>query len=333
MVRIITFSGAVIISRTASSSFHQINGELQKLIEVSGVPVGVLYKGNFYPAIIDHRMAVVGLLNTDGSAIKFLRHQDAWGNLENVTGDRAFEKQIAFGYARLMQNPLAEQVTKTKFYFSGTRVYSPAMGEWMSPDATVVWNPEKLINNPGNWDPFKYANNDPLNFVDENGRFVNVLIGAAVGAGIGYINARVDKTDTYKGILVGAITGAAISSGAGLATMVSTSLMTQVSLVSFVGFSSSLVAQFAAYGKVDVTDAIVAGAVAPIGLTYGNLFKGLPKLLAHATADMSFMSIDLLVGFSVKKLKSTEINKVTTSANASNSYSFGNYNFKHSYMD
>ena len=112
----------------------ELNGELQKLIEVSGVPVGVLFKGNFYPAIIDHRMGVIGLLNTYGSDIKFLRHQDAWGNLDNVTGDRVFEKQITFGYARLMQNPLVEQISKTKLYFSGTRVYSPAVGEWMSPD-------------------------------------------------------------------------------------------------------------------------------------------------------------------------------------------------------
>lgn len=314
-----------------SPSEVELNGELQKLIEVSGVPVGVLYKGNFYPAIIDHRMAVIGLLNTDGNAIKFLRHQDAWGNLENVTGDRVFEKQIAFGYARLMQNPLVEQITKTKFYFSGTRVYSPAMGEWMSPDATVVWNPEKLINNPGNWDPFKYANNDPLNYLDESGQFVQLgtaLVGGAIGATTGYINAKSTGGNVRNEIAIGFATGAFIGSGAGIVSAIP-GVIAQTSAASALGFFSSVVSQFLVNGKVNVNDAIVTGVVTPFGFAYGNLFRinGLAKLLGDAISGMSFMSVDLLVGFVNQKLQLRD----DTSSRKTVDYSFGNFNLTSSF--
>lgn len=307
----------------------ELNGELQKLIEVSGVPVGVLYKGNFYPAIIDHRLAVIGLLNTDGSAMKFLRHQDAWGNLENVTGDRAFEKQIAFGYARLMQNPLVEQMTKAKFYFSGTRVYSPEIGEWMSPDSTVVWNPEKLVNNPGNWEPFKYANNDPLNLLDEDGRFVTLgtaVAGGVVGAITGMIHAKATDGDMEKAALTGFFTGVAFGSGAGLVGGVA-SWAAKTSVVGIFTFTGNLFGQ-ALGGNVSVGDAFFSAAFAPLNLLYGKLFSTVPGLIGEFAASSSYLSVDLLATFSYEKVFKTKKTEVST---FNNNYSFGNYNLKSSY--
>jgi RHS repeat-associated protein len=302
----------------------ELNGELQKLIEVSGVPVGVLYKGNFYPAIIDHRMGVIGLLNTDGNAIKFLRHQDAWGNLESVTGDRAFEKQIAFGYARLMQNPLVEQVTKTKLYFSGTRVYSPAMGEWMSPDSTVVWNPEKLVNNPGNWDPFKYANNDSLNFLDEDGRFAHIIIAIGIGGLGGAISSAAVGENILNGALVGGVTGLAFISGAGLVASV-TSVVAEASVVGIFTFSGNLLGQAIVTKSVNMVDAASAAILSPLALGYNKLFyslsNGLTDILAREFASgLSFMSVDLSFSLISRDLARKYSNRLKMSENAKPMY-------------
>ncbi len=59
-----------------------------------------------------------------------------------------------------------------EFYWSGSRVYSPQIKEWMSVDPVVKWNPKALLSKPGNWHPVKYAANNPLNYTDSSGQTI-----------------------------------------------------------------------------------------------------------------------------------------------------------------
>jgi hypothetical protein len=53
------------------------------------------------------------------------------------------------------------------------------VGIWQEADNLVKWNPNSLLNAPGNWNPMVYAANDPVNFVDPSGN-------AGIGVGGGF---------------------------------------------------------------------------------------------------------------------------------------------------
>ncbi|RMG26770.1 MAG: RHS repeat-associated core domain-containing protein [Methanobacteriota archaeon] len=63
-----------------------------------------------------------------------------------------------------------------RWYYFGARYYHPALGRWLAVDP--LW--EKY---PG-WNPYNYTANDPINKSDPDGRFVQALVGAAVGAAV-----------------------------------------------------------------------------------------------------------------------------------------------------
>jgi hypothetical protein len=46
----------------------------------------------------------------------------------------------------------------------------------MTIDPLVMWNPDALIDKPGNWHATRYAGNDPMNLVDTSGQSAFVLI-------------------------------------------------------------------------------------------------------------------------------------------------------------
>jgi len=304
----------------------EYKGELQKLIEVGGMPVGLLYKGAFYPVIPDHKLAVIGLMNADGAKIGFVRSFDEWGNLKDVLGDRYLEKTIAFSYSRLLQNPVVETMTKEKLYFSDTRVYSPMLGEWMSPDSTVVWSPEKLVSMPGNWNPVKYANNDPVNFLDESGNFANLIAGGLIGFSAGAIVSASQNQSWLKGGVVGGLTGIAIASGAYLAAPIANALI-QSSVVSITSFTSSVIVQKLINGRIDIVESVGVAITGPLAFSYGKLFSGVSSsFLREFTSGMSFMSVDLFTSFVSSKF--TQNSQASTSdLGAYNKFHFDNYKF------
>ena len=61
-----------------------------------------------------------------------------------------------------------------KYYF-GARYFDPFFGLWMSPD------PAGQFSNP-----YTYGG-DPVNYVDPNGEWVHIVIGAAIGAVMGVL--------------------------------------------------------------------------------------------------------------------------------------------------
>jgi RHS repeat-associated protein len=100
---------------------------------------------------------------------------------------------------------------ETGLYYLGARYYNPFLGRFITEDPVAG-----LASLPQSLNPYAYCLNDPLNYVDERGEFIGILIGAAVSALIfgtheywrGVENPQFD----WEAALFGAIFG----TGAGL---------------------------------------------------------------------------------------------------------------------
>jgi RHS repeat-associated protein len=66
-------------------------------------------------------------------------------------------------------------------YYYVARWYDPAVGRFLQPDTIVP-----SAANPQDLNRFSYARNNALYYTDPSGHWVHIVIGAAVGAGIGY---------------------------------------------------------------------------------------------------------------------------------------------------
>lgn len=159
------------------------HGSYIRAIKVQNHLVGVLVNDVFYPALVDQVGSLIALLSEDGKKILFEREYSDWGEKLNVWGDKELERKIPFAFAGLIQHP----------YFNGeilqseTRIYLPSVGIWQEADNLVKWNPNSLLNAPGNWNPMVYAANDPVNFVDPSGRnAIWAIGGTAMFSGILY---------------------------------------------------------------------------------------------------------------------------------------------------
>ncbi len=93
----------------------------------------------------------------------------------------------------------------------GARDYDPKVGRWTSKDPILFAG--------GDVNLYGYVLQDPVNFVDPSGRLA-FLVSGAIGAGFGLtagaITAYYNGASIGQGALIGAATGFAIGSGAGL---------------------------------------------------------------------------------------------------------------------
>ena len=90
-----------------------------------------------------------------------------------------------------------------KLYF-GSRYFDPFFGMWMSP------NPAAQFANP-----YTYGG-DPLNYVDPNGEWVHIVVGAVIGAVVGTVNGAIQCTAPGGGGSCGKSIGVQASVGAAI---------------------------------------------------------------------------------------------------------------------
>ncbi|MDR3001334.1 MAG: RHS repeat-associated core domain-containing protein, partial [Fibromonadaceae bacterium] len=82
-----------------------------------------------------------------------------------------------------------------KYYF-GSRFFDPYFGLWISPD------PAGQFANP-----YTYGG-DPVNYVDPDGEFVHIIVGAVVGAVGGAVHCGMTEANCTRSIFAGAVIGA-----------------------------------------------------------------------------------------------------------------------------
>jgi len=123
---------------------------------------------------------------------------------------------------------------ETGLYYYGARYLDPRTSQWLSADpALAEYIPsapvddqakERNQNLPGmggvyntvNFQLYHYAGNNPVKYTDPDGKFINVLIGAAIGGAIGAIGAGISGGNIWAGAAGGAVSGAMAGATGGL---------------------------------------------------------------------------------------------------------------------
>lgn len=157
----------------------------------------------------DYLGSITHITNASGSLTQELSY-DAWGRLRNPSSQVAYapdsvpELLLGRGYTG------HEHLTMFGLINMNARLYDPALGRFLSPDP-YVQAPEFTQS----FNRYSYGLNNPLTYIDQNGEFWNLIIGAVIG---GVVNWATHGADfSWKGLGyfgVGAVAGA-LSAGIG----------------------------------------------------------------------------------------------------------------------
>ena len=139
----------------------------------------------------DGRLSPSELVDATGG-IRASYAYDAWGGMRfsfDLTPNR---RKFAGGYF----DP------ESGYHLFGARFYDDSIGRFTSRDPFAG-----VTSDPGTLHPYMYAADNPMVYVDQDGHFIHIIAGAAIGAVGGCIIGAITDTGCAKGALVGAVVG------------------------------------------------------------------------------------------------------------------------------
>ena len=138
-------------------------------------PAYMVQDGTTYAFITDRAGNIRGIVDaTTGAAreayfyspygkVRQARYYDALGNQASSSGLAS-----SFGFAGGLRDD------DTGMVWLQNRWYAPELSRWISRDPSFFLS--------GQWNTYAYSYNNPVNFIDTDGRFANLAAGCAVGA-------------------------------------------------------------------------------------------------------------------------------------------------------
>jgi RHS repeat-associated protein len=159
------------------SSF-QTHGETY----LDGNVIVVKQDGVFTPylAMTDNLGSYLAVVDSLGNKV-FDAHYDAWGRQHDVTVNSI---KLHRGYCG------HEMLDEFRLINMNARLYSPYAGRFLAPDNYV-----QAPDNTQSFNRYGYCLNNPLKYVDPDGNFWHIVIGAAVGgAGTAATNDIISQT-------------------------------------------------------------------------------------------------------------------------------------------
>ena len=202
----------------------------------------------------DQLGSIVAITDLNGKLVE-ARHFDAWGKVLSITdanGNKLTSLLLDRGYTG------HEHLLSVGLINMNARLYDPALHRFLQPD-NYVQDPF----NTQNFNRYGYCLNNPLVYVDQNGEFWHLVIGAVVGGVINWISndARLDA----KGLgyfAVGAVAGAV---GAGIGSGVSASLAGGTFAGGFMSTSVAVSSSFINGAAIGAASGLGAGFVGGFG--------------------------------------------------------------------
>jgi RHS repeat-associated protein len=194
---------------------------------------------NIYYAYTDHLGSITAVTNEAGTIVAE-QNFDAWGRKRNpanwtYTGIPTIPDWLYRGFTG------HEHLAAFNLINMNGRMYDPMTGMMMSPDNYIPmpWS-------PGGYNRYGYADGNPLKFVDPDGNFLHIIIGAVIG---GVVNLTVKAFqgdihnfwDGVKAFGVGAVAGGAAAATGGAALAMTGLSATSVAGGAIAGFAGSTV--------------------------------------------------------------------------------------------
>ena len=193
---------------------------------------------------MDH-LGSIRELTDSTQAVRAGYDYDPYGRMNKISGD----KDSVFGYTGDFYHAQSG-LCLTKY-----RAYDPNLGRWISRDPAGIL---------GGIDLYGYEKNNPINYVDRDGRWV---IGAVIGAVVGGVAASFDPNATITSVLVGAAIGGLIGALDPTEGILSNAL--QYGVASGVGNVVGQVINNAAnekpVGCIDLNNALTGAAIGALG--------------------------------------------------------------------
>jgi RHS repeat-associated protein len=156
-------------------------------------PVSMTKGGKTYTFHLNGRGDVTSVTDETGSVVANFAY-DSWGNVIKESG--TFASQVSLRYAGYRYD------TETKLYYLQQRYYHPELGRFLTLDP-VLGDKENPITQNG----YAYADNNPVNLVDPDGKWAWMAAGALIG---GYSSYKAAKKKGLKGWkLWGSVAGGA----------------------------------------------------------------------------------------------------------------------------
>ena len=167
---------------------------------------------NLYYILRDYLGSIMQIIASDGTLKQELSY-DAWGRLRDVdthvTYESGIEPELFLGRGYTGH----EHLTMFGLVNMNARLYDPATGRFLSPDPYV-----QMPDFSQSFNRYAYAMNNPLRYVDENGEFLHIIIGALIGGTVNLIYKAVSgQLHSFKDGFVAFGIGAA-AGGIGAAT-------------------------------------------------------------------------------------------------------------------
>jgi RHS repeat-associated protein len=243
--------------------------------------------GVTYRIVTDNVGSVRLVVNTSTGAIAQRTDYDEFGQITNEVLAGGFSA-IPFGFA----GGLLDRDTGLSRF--GARDYDGRSGRWTSKDALGIRG--------GSTNFYQYANADPVNVVDLNGKNPLIIAGAVIGFLSGASGAVV-QGGNLTDILLGGVLGAAAGAAAGAFPILATpygaaALAAGADLLgqATAGIGRILRVRSAAEGPVCIPGftpnwgaAFGAGLGGAVGASFGQLFTSLPAFATSTAFQQGFV--------------------------------------------
>ncbi len=274
--------------------FYDLNGPLPRLLQTETDTSGTITEGHYlwagglssieydgtdYDVLGDQTGTVHGLF--DGTNSHDFAYHDAFGALDSTPGlDTPLESSTFNG---------AYTDPDTGLVYMWHRWYDPAIGRFISPDLVAADS-----KSPATFNVYAYVQNDPVNFVDPTGLFLDGANWGMVGSGMAAIAGGI--------ITLAVIASAPITvPAAGIAAAVAA-----ISAVSSVAFGTGAVVVGLAGGPADGTT--MPGGLIDIAAIVAKAQTDNPA--AHIYIDATALLVDMAIPSADKSALTQKLQKM-----------------------
>jgi RHS repeat-associated protein len=269
--------------------YNQRGAPLQETVWLKDMPVAVLAGNQHYYVYADHLNSPRAITDLTGRAV-WRWDSDPFGVAAEHEGHD--DHHPAFGNKKADEDPdhdgqkfVYNLRFPGQYYDKGTglhynyfRDYDPSTGRYIESDP---------IGLAGGINTYAYVSGNPVNYTDPTGQYVQIIIGAGVGAVAGAIPALKDPCATWQSVLKAAGVGAIVG-GVGAAIPITGGLGAAAIRNALSGAGANAAGQAVTTGNVDPGQAAVQGAIAGVAGMVGNavgLSQSLTKYWGGATAQ------------------------------------------------